>query len=95
MKCRDCNCAVRGFFKSVPEAYVCIGTKEPFVISNYVDAECNQYYKCEKKEDIEDTMIRASNRAGVTKEKLLDEFMERGLMGVYNLGLRDMCEYLK
>lgn len=43
MKCRECEHAKRGWFKSVPEAYVCIGTKEPFVISNYPDAECTEY----------------------------------------------------
>lgn len=43
MKCRDCNCAKRGYFKSVPDAYVCTGVKEPFVISNYPDAECTEY----------------------------------------------------
>ena len=39
MKCRDCNCAKKGYFKSKPDAYVCIGVKEPFVISN-LDAKC-------------------------------------------------------
>lgn len=43
MKCRDCSYAKRGWFKSVPDAYVCIGVKEPFVISNYPDAECTEY----------------------------------------------------
>ena len=43
MKCRYCDCAKRGYFKSVPEAYVCTGGKEPFVISNYPDAECTEY----------------------------------------------------
>lgn len=43
MKCRDCNHAKRGFFKSVPDAYICTGVKEPFVISNYPDAECTEY----------------------------------------------------
>lgn len=43
MKCRDCSHAKRGWFKSVPDAYVCIGVKEPFVISNYPDAECTEY----------------------------------------------------
>ena len=43
MKCRDCDCAKRGYFKSMPEAYVCIGVKEPFVISNFPDAECTEY----------------------------------------------------
>ena len=27
----------------MPDAYVCIGVKEPFVISNYPDAECTEY----------------------------------------------------
>ena len=43
MKCRDCECAKRGYFKSVPDAYVCIGVKEPFVINDYIDAECSVY----------------------------------------------------
>ena len=43
MKCRDCSHAKRGWFKSLPDAYVCIGVKEPFVISNYPDAECTEY----------------------------------------------------
>ncbi len=43
MKCRDCNHAKKGYFKSVPDAYVCIGVKEPFVISNFPDAECTEY----------------------------------------------------
>ena len=43
MRCRDCDCAKRGYFKSIPNAYVCTGVKEPFVISNYPDAECSEY----------------------------------------------------
>lgn len=43
MKCRDCKCAKRGYFQSIPDAYVCIGVKEPFVIENYLDAECSVY----------------------------------------------------
>lgn len=43
MKCRECDCAKRGWFKSLPDAYVCTGTKEPFVIDNYPDAECTEY----------------------------------------------------
>lgn len=43
MKCRDCRNAKRGWFKSMPDAYVCIGVKEPFIISNYPDAECTEY----------------------------------------------------
>lgn len=43
MKCKNCECAKRGWFSSLPEAYVCTGVKEPFVIENYVDAKCTEY----------------------------------------------------
>lgn len=43
MKCKDCSYAMRGYFKSVSDAYVCIGVKEPFIIDNYPDAECIAY----------------------------------------------------
>ena len=43
MRCRDCDCAKRGYFESIPDAYVCTGVKEPFVINNYPDAECSVY----------------------------------------------------
>lgn len=43
MKCRDCKNAIRGYFKSVPEAYVCIGTKEPFMIDDFPNNECRVY----------------------------------------------------
>lgn len=39
-KCKDCDCAIRGYFKSVPEAYICIGTKEPFIIDDYINTKC-------------------------------------------------------
>lgn len=34
MKCKNCNACQKGFFKSQPNKYVCIGTKEPFVIDD-------------------------------------------------------------
>lgn len=42
-RCKTCDYAKRGFFASVPEAYVCIGVKEPFVISDYPNAKCSAY----------------------------------------------------
>jgi hypothetical protein len=42
MKCKDCEAAVKDFFKCEPGKYVCIGVKEPFVI-NDVNVECTQY----------------------------------------------------
>jgi hypothetical protein len=41
-KCKDCDYAVKDFFKCAPGEYVCIGVKEPFVISD-INAECTQY----------------------------------------------------
>lgn len=42
MKCKDCESCHKGYFESKPEAYVCIGVKEPFVI-NDINAECTEY----------------------------------------------------
>lgn len=42
MKCRECSSCQKGFWASEPESYVCIGVKEPFVITN-LDAECPAY----------------------------------------------------
>lgn len=42
MKCKECNCAEKGWFKSKPDAYVCIGVQEPFVIKD-INVECTEY----------------------------------------------------
>ena len=48
-----------------------------------------------KREDnYEDKMIRATRKANVTKQDLLDVFAEKGLIAVYNLGLKNMLDYL-
>ena len=46
----------------------------------------------EKKEDV---MIRAANKAKITTHQVLDVLIQEGVMGVYNLGLKHMYEYLK
>lgn len=51
-------------------------------------------YKNEKV-DVDDVMIKAANKAIITSHQLLDVLMQQGLMGVYNLGLKHMYEYLK
>ena len=48
-----------------------------------------------KEDNIEGTMIRAANKAVVTSHQLLDVLVQQGVMGVYNLGLKHMYEYLK
>ena len=42
MKCKDCHACCKGYFESKPQAYVCIGVKEPFVI-NDINVECTEY----------------------------------------------------
>lgn len=42
MKCIECSACYKGWFKSRPDAYVCIGVPEPFVVSD-VNAECTEY----------------------------------------------------
>ena len=48
-----------------------------------------------KREDnCEVKMVRATRKANVTKQDLLDVFAEKGLIAVYNLGLKNMLDYL-
>lgn len=50
---------------------------------------------CEESEYSEqDIMIRATRWNNVKKQDLLDTFAEKGLIGVYNLGLKNMYVYL-
>lgn len=51
MKCRYCSCAIKGFFESKPDAYVCIGVKVPFVIGDYENAKCTVYENTQKQMD--------------------------------------------
>lgn len=48
-----------------------------------------------KKNNMEDSMIRASRKAGLTRNQLLDTLFEEGVIAVYNLGMQHMYEYLK
>ena len=42
----------------------------------------------------QDKIIRATRKSNLTKQTLLDTFTEKGLIGVYNLGLKNMLDYL-
>ena len=48
----------------------------------------------ENEDDEQDKMIRATRKFDVTKQDLIDTFNEKGLIGVYNLGLKNMLDYL-
>lgn len=62
---------------------------------------CCTNYEEEKKitigmlEDMEESMIRASRKAELTRNQLLDTLYEKGVLAVYNLGMKHMYEYLE
>ena len=57
--------------------------------------EFEELQKKNEKEDIQDIMIRASNKAGITRSQLLNALFEDGVLAIYNLGMQHMYEYLK
>lgn len=56
---------------------------------------CTDYEEELKEEKKEDVIIKASNKAKITSHQVLDVLIQEGAMGVYNLGLKHMYEYLK
>ena len=64
----------------------------------YLHLYFEKYVVIDELEDYEqstqDKMICATRKANVTNEILLDTFAEKGLIGVYNLGLENMLDYL-
>lgn len=42
MKCKECDCCIKGWFEWKPNDYVCIGVLEPFVIKD-INVECTEY----------------------------------------------------
>ena len=40
--CKNCDCCHLGYFKSKPNAYVCTGVAEPFIIED-INAWCTEY----------------------------------------------------
>ena len=57
------------------------------------NSTCEYYEK--DKIDFENTAIKASNMAGLTNQCIFDAENKNGLMGVYDLGMKHMYEYLK
>lgn len=46
-KCKDCEACKKGFFKSEPNAYVCIGVPKPFIVES-IDNFCSEYNRTEE-----------------------------------------------
>lgn len=57
--------------------------------------EFAELQKGNEKEDIQDIMIKASNKVSLTKDQLLNVLFKDGVLAIYNLGMKHMYEYLK
>lgn len=66
MKCKECASCKKGWFKSSPDDYVCIGVKTPFVI-NDVDAECTEYPEYRDKDVTTERLEAIKNAIHCTK----------------------------
>ena len=55
MTCMECDCCKKGWFKSKPSDYVCIGVKEPFIIGN-INNQCTEYPEHRNTITIEDAI---------------------------------------
>lgn len=70
MKCKECDCCKKGWFKSKPNDYICIGVKEPFVIDD-INVECTEYpekrteTKMEYNFKVGDKVITSTGQTGV------------------------------
>ena len=69
MKCRECKCCKKGWFKSSPDKYVCIGVKHPFVI-NDINAECTEYPEYRDKNVDKPIITNADNIRSMTNKEL-------------------------
>lgn len=67
---------------------------EPGYIHLYFEKYISVDEITDDEQDTQDKMIRATRKSNVTKQTLLDIFVEKGLVGVYNLGLKNMMDYL-
>lgn len=56
MKCINCNCCRKGWFDYAPDAYVCTGVKNPFIIYN-VEDECTEYLDKRNAATVQDAIV--------------------------------------
>ena len=78
--------------------YRLLSTSQSESEPEYLHLYFEKYAVIDELEDYEqstqDKIIRATRKSNVTKQTLLDTFTEKGLIGVYNLGLENMYDYL-
>ena len=75
MKCKECKCCKKGWFRSSPDTYVCIGVKHPFEIKD-INVECTEYeeYRNKKHEvKIEHAMHYRDYQLNLDKINSIDD----------------------
>lgn len=82
MKCKDCSSCHEGWFSYRPNAYVCIGVKEPFIISD-IEQECTEYPEKRDKPRIEDAI--AHFKYGITHDIFSEPVTSYAKMAVESL----------
>ena len=74
MKCKDCHACRKGYFESKPQAYVCTGVKEPFVIDD-IGVECTEYP--EKNSTFAECLYEQETKDIENAIKTLDSILQR------------------
>lgn len=71
MRCAECPHCRKGFFESKPEAWVCTGVKNPFVIDD-INHECTEYSELRKVRSDLPEFWDEENKEIVTAETIKD-----------------------
>ena len=87
MKCKECDACTLGYFESRPFSYVCIGTKEPFIVDD-INQECTERRLTALKiqEDIEDMETKYKQNPYVDDEGIyvpVNEYVPIGMTSAY------------
>ena len=93
MKCKECGCAKKGWFKSKPDDYVCIGVNEPFIISD-INNECTEYPEKRNKKiesDIVDAIVHF--KYGISNDIFKEPVTNYAKMAIEALGKRIPIEH--
>ena len=89
-KCSNCHECWNDLFHDIYNWTYCPSCHED------LEEDKEEYFKYnDNNEYIQDAMIRASRKAGLTRNQLLDTLFEEGVLAVYNLGMKHMYEYLE
>ena len=91
MKCKDCDCCRKGWFKSKLNDYVCIGVPEPFVIKD-INVECTEYEeRRNKKVGIKEAISHF--KYGISHDIFSEPVTSYARMAIEALGKQEQMEH--